>query len=194
MRVRTATRVTEATADGFTLADGGQVTASLKVWAAGVKAPGLAGAAGRSGGLPCQPVAGTPSLQTTRDPRIFAIGDCASLTLLPGNQRPLPPTAQVAHQQAQHLIRHLPGWRATRFPPSPIATSAPWSRCDYDAFGSLGKFGLFKGLTIRGRLAQLSHALLYRSHQARLFGFWRGGLLWLVDRLNTWLRAPIRLD
>lgn len=68
------------------------------------------------------------------------------------------------------------------------------SIADYDAFGSLGQYGLFKGATIRGKLAQLSHVMLYRSHQARLYGFWRGGLLWLVDRINTRLRAPIRLD
>jgi len=68
------------------------------------------------------------------------------------------------------------------------------SLADYDAFGSLGKFGLFKGTTIRGKLAQFSHAMLYRSHQARLYGFWRGGLVWLVDRLNVRLRSSIRLD
>jgi NADH dehydrogenase len=68
------------------------------------------------------------------------------------------------------------------------------SLADYDAYGSFGKFGLFKGATIRGRLAQLSHAMLYRSHQARIYGFWRGGMVWLVDRLNARLRAPIRLD
>ncbi|AOY94508.1 FAD-dependent oxidoreductase [Cupriavidus sp. USMAA2-4] len=195
VRVRTATRVTEATADGFTLADGGQVTASLKVWAAGVKAPGLLARLDGLEASHANQLLVHPSLQTTRDPRIFAIGDCASLTL-PGNQRPLPPTAQVAHQQAQHLIRHLPGWlRGDKIPAFSYRDfGALVSLGDYDAFGSLGKFGLFKGLTIRGRLAQLSHALLYRSHQARLFGFWRGGLLWLVDRLNTRLRAPIRLD
>lgn len=65
---------------------------------------------------------------------------------------------------------------------------------DYDAFGSLGQFGLFTGVTFRGRLAQLSHVMLYRSHQARIHGFWRGSMLWLVDRLNSLLRAPIRLD
>ncbi|QJW56435.1 NADH dehydrogenase [Serratia plymuthica] len=65
---------------------------------------------------------------------------------------------------------------------------------NYDAYASLGKFGLFKGTTIRGRLAQLSHVMLYRSHQSRLHGFWRGSLLWLVDRLNARVRSSIRLN
>lgn len=68
------------------------------------------------------------------------------------------------------------------------------SLADYDAFGSLGQFGLFHGQTFRGRLAQISHVMLYRTHQARIHGFWKGGLLWLVDRLNSRVRAPIRLD
>ena len=65
---------------------------------------------------------------------------------------------------------------------------------NYDAYGSLGKFGLFNGGMIKGRLAMLSHIWLYRSHQARLYGFWRGGLLWLVDLMNARLRPSIRLD
>ena len=47
---------------------------------------------------------------------------------------------------------------------------------------------------IRGRVAQFGHTMLYRSHQSRLHGFWRGGLIWLVDRINSRLRPSIRLD
>jgi NADH dehydrogenase len=196
IKILVQTRVKEANADGFVLGDGRLIAASLKVWAAGVKAsPFLAEMDGletnRSNQLLVE-----PSLQTTRDPDIYALGDCASLTL-PGAERPLPPTAQVAHQQAQHLIRHLPAVVMRGAPIPDFAYrdfGALVSLADYDAYGSLGKFGLFRGVTFRGRLAQLSHAMLYRSHQARLHGFWRGGLLWLVDRLNARLRASIRLD
>ena len=68
------------------------------------------------------------------------------------------------------------------------------SLANYDAYGSLGKFGLFNGGMIKGRLAMLSHIWLYRSHQARIYGFWRGGLLWLIDLMNSRLRPSIRLD
>ena len=68
------------------------------------------------------------------------------------------------------------------------------SLANYDAYGSLGKFGLFNGGVIRGRMAMLSHIMLYRSHQARLYGFWRGGFLWLVGMVNSRLRPSIRLD
>ncbi|PLZ00165.1 FAD-dependent oxidoreductase [Burkholderia sp. WAC0059] len=196
IKVLTDTRVNAANADGFVLGDGRQIPASLKVWAAGVKAPAfLANLDGlevtRGNQLVVQ-----PSLRTTLDPDIYALGDCSSLTL-PGAERPLPPTAQVAHQHAQHLIRYLPGavLRGESVPAFAYRDFGSLvSLGDYDAYGSLGKFGLFKGATIRGRLAQFSHVMLYRSHQARLYGFWRGGLLWLVDRLNSRLRSSIRLD
>lgn len=196
IRVMTGVRVSAVDEEGFTLSDGSRVEASLKVWAAGVKAPDVLAHLDDLEARHTNQLIVQWSLTTTRDPQIYAIGDCASL-VPDGEARPLPPTAQVAHQQAQHLIRHLPGVIVDgKTMPDFIFRDfgALVSLGDYDAFASLGHFGLFRGQTIRGRLAQLSHAMLYRSHQARLYGFWRGSLLWLVDRLNKGLRSSIRLD
>lgn len=196
IRVMVGTRVSAAEPDAFVLGDGSRVHATLKVWAAGVKGAELqCGLDGLEVGRGNQLLV-RPTLQTTQDPTIFAVGDCASLTL-PDAARPLAPTAQVAHQQAQHVIRHLPDaiQRGTQIPGMVYRNfGALVSLGDYDAYGTLGKFGLFKGLTFRGTLAQLSHAWLYRSHQTRLHGFWRGGLMWLVDRINSRIRSRIRLD
>lgn len=196
IRVMLATKVESADADAYVLEGGARLAASLKVWAAGVKAPDfLAGFGGLETGRGNRLVV-APSLGTTRDSKVFAIGDCASLTPA-GATRPLPTTAQVAHQQAQHLARHLPDLALHGTPVPAFAYhdfGSLVSLADYDAYGSLGQFGLLKGVTFRGRLAQLSHALLYRSHQAKLHGFWRGGLLWLVDWLNARARPPVRLD
>lgn len=196
VRVRTGTQVKAAHAEGLELDDGSLLAATLQVWAAGVKGPAVLAAldgleTGRN-----QQLLVTPSLQTTRDEAIYAVGDCASLTPA-GSERPLPPTAQVAHQQAQHLVRYLPEVLTAGRPVPPFRFrdfGALVSLADYDAFGSLGQFGFFDGGVVRGRLAQLSHAMLYRSHQARLHGFWRGGLLWLADRIQARVRPPIRLD
>ncbi|WP_145646288.1 FAD-dependent oxidoreductase [Rhizobium sp. SG570] len=196
IRVITNARVNGAHADGFTLDDGRRIPASLKVWAAGVKAPDFLT---RLDGLETNgsnQLLILPSLCTTLDPNIYAVGDCASLTP-PGASRPLPPTAQVAHQQAQHLIRHLKKDIVDSIPiPDFICRDfgSLVSLRNYNAYGSLGQLGLFKGGTIHGRLARLSHSLLYRSHQSSLHGFYRGGLLWLVDRLSARLRPSIRLD
>ena len=196
VRVMIDTRVAEVTPQGFVLGDGVLVNASLRVWAAGVKAPDfLATLDGLEVNRSNQLLV-LPSLQTTRDPDIYGVGDCASLTPQ-GADRPFPPTAQVAHQQAQHLIRHLPATLRHGQPLPPFKfrdMGALVSLGDYDAYGSLGKVGMFKGVTFKGRLAQWSHVLLYRSHQAQLHGFWRGSQMWLVDLLNARLRPSIRLD
>ena len=136
-----------------------------------------------------------PTLQTTRDPRILAVGDCSSLSL--GREaKPLPPTAQVAHQQAAHLIRHLPTWvEGKDLPPFTFRDFGSLvSLGGYGAYGSLGKFGLFRGGFIQGRVAELGHVLLYRSYQSQLHGFWRGGLIWLADTINSYVRPRLRLD
>jgi len=126
---------------------------------------------------------------------VFALGDCASLT--PENhERPLPPTAQVATQQAEHLARHLPGWLAGA--PMPEFAFRDFgslvSLSDYGAFGTLGRFGFFPGGFIRGRFAQLSHAMLYRRHQQALHGFGRAGLMWTAEQINALVQPKIRLS
>jgi NADH dehydrogenase len=192
--VLTGARVVAAEAGCLRLADGTKIDAELKVWAAGVKA---SDACASFDGLEVtrnnQIVVG-PTLQTTLDPRIFAVGDCSSFSV-EDNGRPLPPAAQVAHQQASHLIRHLPGWLEGRELPSFSYRDfgSIVSLGGYGAYGSLGQFGMFTGGFIRGRVAQLGHVLLYRSHQQRLHGFWRGGMIWLADMINSHVRARIRL-
>ena len=47
-----------------------------------------------------------PTLQSTTDDYIFAIGDCA-YCVLPGEERPVPPRAQAAHQMASIVFTNL---------------------------------------------------------------------------------------
>lgn len=194
--VLTHRKVLAAQADGLLLDGNELVPAGLSVWAAGVKAPDFLSTLGLPTTRGNQLIVNA-DLQTA-DPHIYAVGDCASYTL-PGEKHALPPTAQVAHQQAQYLIELLPKVLASAQPYAGTGFTyrdfgALVSLGHYDAYGSLGKFGLFNGGVIKGRLAMLSHIWLYRSHQARLYGFWRGGLLWLVDLMNSRLRPTIRLD
>jgi len=195
VKVLTNTRVLSADAEGLSIQDGDHIPASMLVWAAGVKA---AEVMGQLDGLECtrnNQLVINNHLQTTLDSSIYAVGDCASLTL-PDAARPLPPTAQVAHQQASYLIRHLPSILQGKAVPefSYRNLGALVSLGEYDAYASLGQFGLFKDGFIRGKLAQASHAMLYRSHQSNLHGFWRGSMLWLVDQINKQVRPSIRLD
>lgn len=65
---------------------------------------------------------------------------------------------------------------------------------DYNAFGTLGRFGFFKGGFIKGRFAHLSHALLYRRHQLSLHGPGRAALLWLAQPINALVQPDIRIS
>lgn len=78
VRVLTKTMVTSADADGLNTKDGEKINADLMVWAAGIKAPDfMKDIAGLETNRINQLVV-KPTLQTTRDEAIFAIGDCAS--------------------------------------------------------------------------------------------------------------------
>ena len=193
--VRVNVRVIAAEAGGFRLADESLVPAQIMVWAAGVKAARfLNGIDGLETSRPNQLLV-RPTLQTTLDDHIFALGDCASLTP-PGETRPLAPTAQVAHQQAMHLSRYFPDWLEGK--PLPGFQYRDFgslvSLGEYNAFGTLGRFGFFKGGFIRGRFAQFSHAMLYRRHQLVLHGFLKSTLLWAAEHLNAFVRPKIRLS
>ena len=68
------------------------------------------------------------TLQAADDDNVFAIGDCANC-VLPGRETPLPPRAQTAHQQADHLAKVVAArLRRLPIPAFRSATSARWSR------------------------------------------------------------------
>ncbi len=195
VEIKTQKSVVAAREDAFYLLDGSELQANLKVWAAGVKAPNFLSSFGGLDTTSNNQLLVRPNLMTLKDGHIFAVGDCSSL-LLPGTERALPPTAQIAHQQARHLIRFLPQYLQSgdlpEFEPRDYGSLISLGR--YNAFGSLGKLGILSGVFLKGRAAQFSHAMLYRSHQARIHGVWRGSVLWLLDRIAASVHPKVRLD
>lgn len=194
VEIRSGVTVTSADSAGFDLADGTRVEAEIKVWAAGVRAPAVLDRLDdlertRGGQL----VVGA-NLVSPGDSSILAIGDCASPRLA-DRDRPLPATAQVAFQQAAYLGKHLPAILAGHdVPPFRYREFGSLvSLGGFDAYGSLGKFGFFGGGFIRGRVAQLGHAMLYRRHQSRLYGLRRGTLLCLADIIASRVKPIARL-
>ena len=201
--IRTGATVARAEADGFTLKDGTRIAASLKIWAAGVKAPDvLAGIEGlersRTGQL-----AVTSTLRTTRDPAIFALGDCASLPA--EDDHAVPATAQAARQEALYLARHilelLPD-PSRGHAPRTDASTPPFryhdrgsivSLADYNGWGTFGHYA-FGGGPLKGLSARWAHALLYRQHRFELLGAPRGSLDWLADQLTASVRPPVLID
>ncbi len=171
VEVLTGARVTEVRADGVQLADGRFVPAELTVWAAGVRAPDfLRDLDGLETARNNQLVV-TPTLQTTRDPSIVALGDCAYL-LDPATNAPVPPRAQAAHQQAAHLLRQMPNHLAGK-------PMAPFRYRDFGSLVSLGEYSAVGNLMgfIRGRnvfvaglFARMMYQSLYKMHQRALHG------------------------
>lgn len=177
VRVRTGARVTAVTEDAVQLASGETVPAELVVWAAGVKAPEFLC---RLDGLETNKLNQLvlrPTLQTTLDDHVFAIGDCGAVPW-EGHSGNVPPRAQAAHQQASHLARQL----RRRLRGQPLQ---PWRYRDFGSLVSLGEYstvgnlmGALVGgnLWVEGLFARTMYLSLYKMHQVALHGWWKTAL------------------
>jgi NADH:ubiquinone reductase (H+-translocating) len=194
VEVRTGARVSEVTADGLRLATGEFLPAAFVVWTAGIKAPAFMRELDGLETNRLNQLVVTQTLQTTRDPHIFAIGDCAACAW-EGHTMPVPPRAQAAHQEASHVVRQISRLLAGQ-PPLPFAYrdfGSLVSLGQYRTFGDLN--GLFggKGLFIEGYLARLMYRSLYIMHEIALNGSWRTLLEMLARRLSRRSRPLVKL-
>ena len=187
VEVITGAKVEAVYSDKLRLSDGVEIPAELIVWAAGVKAPDfLHEIAGLESNRANQLVV-LPTLQTTRDSHIFAMGDCAACPWPEANGGKggiVPPRAQAAHQQASHLFAQIEN----------LVQGKPLKAYRYRDFGSLvslGKFssvgsmmgGLIGGsLMIDGFFAKIMYLSLYKLHQLALHG-WVKVILDTISRL-----------
>ena len=105
VRVLTQTMVTSADEGGLHTKDGEYIEADLMVWAAGIKAPDFLKDIGGLETNRINQLVVEPTLQTTRDPDIYAIGDCASCPRPEGGF--VPPRAQAAHQMATCAMNNI---------------------------------------------------------------------------------------
>jgi NADH dehydrogenase len=95
----------------------------------------------------------------------------------------------LARSFANHLKRNRP---LTEFRFRDMGSLV--SLGEYTAYGTLGGYGFFRGGFLKGRVAQLGHAALYRLHQMDLYGPTRGGVTWLANDLSRAGRPRIRLS
>jgi NADH dehydrogenase len=171
VEVLTNARVAEVQAASVRLADGRVLPAELVVWAAGVKAPDfLKDIAGLETNRINQLVV-RPTLQTTRDDDVFALGDCAACPW-PEKGGNVPPRAQSAHQQASHMFGQI----KRRLAGKPLLE---YRYRDFGSLVSLGEYstvgnmmgGLIGGsLMIEGLFARAMYLSLYKMHELALHG------------------------
>lgn len=194
VQMHTGKRVTEVTATGVRTADGDFLPAELVVWAAGVKAPDfLRDIDGLETNRINQLVV-RPTLQTSRDDAIYALGDCAAC-VWEGHAGNVPPRAQAAHQQASLIARQI----ARQLQGKPLLT---FRYRDFGSLVSLGEHstvgnlmgGLSKGsMFIEGHFARLIYWLLYRMHLHALHGFWKTAFLTLARMISRTTEPRIKL-
>ncbi len=191
--VYTNQRVTQITADGLTTQQGLFIPATLKVWAAGIKAPAILNQLDGLETNNIQQLIVKSTLQTTRDEHIFAIGDCASCPW-PNHNTAVPARAQAAHQQAKLLTKSLVRYLNHK----PLLT---FQYRDYGSLVTLSQQNTVGSLMgrligqwfIQGKLARLFYLSLYKMHQMLLLGTWQASLLTLARWLTKRVRPRLKL-
>lgn len=194
VRVMVGSPVSEVTAEGLKTASGEFIPASLKVWAAGIRASSLLKDLDGLESNRINQLVVRPTLQTTRDENIFAFGDCAACPLGDGSERTVPPRAQAAHQQASLLARSL----LARLDGKPLGE---YRYTDYGSLISLSRFSavgnlmgnLMGSVKLEGWLARMFYISLYRMHQMALYGFTRTALMMIGDRIGRSTEPRLKL-
>jgi NADH dehydrogenase len=193
VRVLTGVKVTEVTAEAIVTDGGERIAADLKLWAAGVRGALPRAMDGLELSRGNQLVVG-PTLQTSRDPRIFAIGDCCCY-VPPGSDRPVPPRALAAHQMASSVFANLDRLAKGK-------ALRPFVYKDHGSLVSLSRFSTVGSLmgnliggrmAIEGRLARFVYKSLYRMHLLAVHGWLTGLTLLLVGRVNMIVRPRLKL-
>ncbi len=187
--VRTNSRVTRVRADGVELQNGDFIPSELVVWAAGVKGPAVLKDLGLEVSR-MDTLVVKPTLQTTRNEAIFAIGDCAYL-VPEGDTHPIPPRAQAAHQMASHVYRQIRR-KLENEPLEPFRYrdfGSLVSLGEYSTVGSLMGFVTGRKMMIEGFFAKMMYRSLYKMHEWALHGFWKVTLD-SVSRLLTRRTEP----
>ena len=175
VEVHTNAKVAAVQPGGVSLADGRLLPAELIVWAAGVKAADFLKDIGGLETNRINQLVVRPTLQTTRDDDIFAIGDCAACPWPEadhGKGGNVPPRAQAAHQQASHMLDQI----RRRLAGKPLKD---YRYRDFGSLVSLGEFstvgnmmgGLIGGsLMVEGLFARMMYVSLYKMHELALHG------------------------
>ncbi|MFP6850607.1 MAG: NAD(P)/FAD-dependent oxidoreductase [Pseudomonas sp.] len=192
--VLTGAAVSQVTREALHTAQGQVIPATLKVWAAGIRAPDFLKELDGLESNRINQLQVRLTLQTTRDDNIFVFGDCAACPQPDSEGRNVPPRAQAAHQQASLLAKslklHIEG-----------KALGEYRYRDYGSLISLSTFSavgnLMGNLTgsvmLEGWLARMFYVSLYRMHQIALYGVTRTLLMMLGDRIGRSTEPRLKL-
>ncbi len=186
-------RVTEVTPDGVRMASGRFIRSDIVVWAAGIKVPDFMKDLDGLETNRINQLVVRRTLQTTRDPAIFAMGDCAACPRRDGKAT-VPPRAQSAHQEAKMLARSL----ARMLEGKPLLEFTYHDRGslvslgDYSAVGSLMGAIAHGSVFVEGTIAKWMYWMLHKQHQIAVNGLFHTILATLAETINL-ARPRIKL-
>jgi NADH dehydrogenase len=194
VRVLTGTAIVEVTPEAMRTKGGETIPADLKVWAAGVRAPEILNEIDGLETTRGNQLVVRPTLQTTRDERVFAIGDCCFF-VPEGQERPVPPRAQAAHQMANTAYRNILALIAQR-PLEAFVYRDKGSLVSLSRYSTVGSLmgNLIGGrMAIEGRLARMVYLSLYRLHLIGIHGWIKGMTLIVIGHVNRVVRPRLKL-
>lgn len=190
IEIHTNEKVVEVTREGIRMASGKFITSGIVVWAAGIKVPDFLKEIDGLESNRINQLVVHRTLQTTRDPAIFAMGDCAACPQGDGKTI-VPPRAQSAHQEAamlaKSLERMLDGKPLLEFTYRDRGSLV--SLGDYSAVGSL-MGAIAKGsVFVEGHIAKWMYWWLHKNHQITVNGWFQTWLTTWAETIN-WVRNP----
>ena len=193
VNVRLNTGVEKVTGEGLILKGGEMVPCELKIWASGVIGRPLAASLAGLQVDRSRRIASDAFLRCAGQSDIYALGDCA-LVLDPKTKRPLPGTAQVAHQQAAYLAGAL-SKRGRAHALRPFKYNPMGSLISLGAQPAAGELPRPNGgpITFTGVAPKLLYVSLQLMHRAAAIGWPRALTLTMADSLRRSVAPPVKL-
>jgi NADH dehydrogenase len=191
--VRVSTAVTRVEPEWVEVEGGASIPADITIWAAGIRAPSLLASLDGLAVNHINQVKVRNSLQSESDANVFALGDCASCSWT-GETR-VPPRAQAAHQQAMFLFKAL----SARVEGRPIGAFTYKDHGSLVSLGSPTAVGSIAGITstgkffVKGFIAKLMYAALYRKHLVAVSGLRRTVFAIAAHGLGRLLTPRVKL-
>ncbi|QYJ78067.1 NAD(P)/FAD-dependent oxidoreductase [Shewanella acanthi] len=193
IRLHIGVQVKEVTKEGFITQDGNVIPANLKVWAAGVKGPDAFAYFSELPITPRNQIEVDTCMRVKGQTDIYALGDCALLTLDSG--KVIPPRAQAASQMADTLFDNIVNRLQGK-------DEKPFIYKDYGSLVSLSRFSAVGNLMgnlrsgsffVEGHIARMMYISLYQRHLASLYGWFSAIVYRVAQKLLKWHRPKLKL-
>jgi len=193
VNVLTNTRISEVTPEGLHTTEGKQIPADMVIWSTGVKAPDFLNEIGGLESNHINQIMVKQNMQTTRDPHIFAIGDCAACPQEDGSW--VPPRGQSARQMALMTADNISLMIGNKTPGHEYVYKDLGSLVNLSKFHTVGNLMSFMGggVLVEGKIARFVYTSLYRRHLIELHGVFKGTLLMFAKGISRIIHPHLKL-